>query len=324
MSCCVSARYVVAAVISLLFVANAFGGTEQLSLTSSLLYSQVIKGGEGEVDAYVRNTAPIGSDTANYSVTADYAGPGAGSFTNIGYSYNGSQPADGGASFSAKMPFAIDTSLFTPGTATVNVSATDTATNGVLTQQWQFTVLAHVTPEIYSQVQNKYVPIPAAQEPSVDPLAFGATSGGETFAATSGAVAGRDPPEPTAGMALNSIVSIGDSQITTNLAIFSELDAIAETDENPADGDQFSVQCDTTHVGIFTKTFWLSLSDEQDLPGADAPNSYVAAIRYTFNVAADGSSTYEVDLVPEPTTIWLLLAGIAPGYCMMRRVAGRC
>jgi hypothetical protein len=296
-----------------LCASRANAGTEQLALGSSLKYSQVIKGGEAEVDAYVRNYAPNGSDEANYKITAAYAAPGSVSYTSVGYFYEGAQPADGGVSTSATVPFPIDTSLFTPGTASVTVSATDTDTNSVLTQGWQFTVLRHATPEVYSYVQKKYVAVePPPAEPSVDPLAFGATGGGESFAAIDfpPPVLGNDPPGvPTAGMALNWITSSGDSQITSNFATFANLAPLSDGDENPADGDPFTVQYDTTHPGTFSRTFWLGFSDEQDLPGADSPGSYVAELLYTATVAPDGSSTYEVDLVPEPSTLALLTLG---------------
>jgi hypothetical protein len=166
-------------------------------------------------------------------------------------------------------------------------------------------VLTHSIPEIYSYVKNKFLPVePPPAEPSVDPLAFGATGGGENFPAI---MLGNDPPGvPTAGMALNWITSSGDPQITSNFSTFANLAPLPDGDENPADGDPFTVQYDTTHPGTFSKTFWLGFSDEQDLSGADAPGSYVAELLYTATVASDGSSTYEVDLVPEPSTLALL------------------
>ncbi len=138
---------------------------------------------------------------------------------------------------------------------------------------------------------------PPPAEPTVYPLAFGATGGGEHSLPHGLQCLATIRPESRPPGWLNWITSSGDSQITSNFATFADSAPLADGDENPADGDPFTVQCDTTDAGTFSKTFWLGFSDEQDLPGADAPGSYVAELLYTFNVAADGSSTYEVDLV---------------------------
>src|SRR5262249_17417743 len=159
-------------------------------------------------------------------------------------------------------------------------------------------------PEIFSYVLNKFIPIPPAQEPSVDPLAFGATGGGENFATPLPTPYGNaDPPEPTAGMAMNWFDSEGDSEITSNYATFDNLAAIAADDQDPTHGLAFQVKCLATQPGTFSKLFTLGFSDEQDLPGANSPGTFVARVLYTFEIHADGSSDYEVFLVPEPTSV---------------------
>ena len=83
-------------------------------------------------------------------------------------------------------------------------------------------------------------------------------------------------------------------------------------DENPAEGDAFNVWCNVTQPGTFSKIFYLGFSDEQDLAGADSPGSFVAAVKYTWIVAPDGSATYTASLVPEPSAMILAaLGGIA-------------
>jgi hypothetical protein len=187
----------------------------------------------------------------------------------------------------------------------------DNANNSPQTYNGSVFVLAHSAPQIFSYVLNKYILVPPAPAtaPSPDPLAFGATGGGESFASAWGSNANRDPPEPTAGMAMFFSES-GSSKITSTLSPFSSLAAIAADNQNPDDGSLYEVRCQNDQPGTYTKIFTMYFSDEQDLPGANAPGSFVAQVSYTFHIAPDGSSTYEVYLVPEPTSMVLLAIGL--------------
>ena len=153
------------------------------------------------------------------------------------------------------------------------VNAPDAA-NSPQTVDQSVTVDAHSVPVIWSYSSQSWVAVPSAaeaQSPSPDPLAFGATGGGETFSAAAPNVIGDPPAVPTAGLALNYVNAVGAPQITSNFATFANLAPMPIGDENPAEGDAFNVWCNVTQPGTFSKIFYLGFSDEQDLPGADSP-----------------------------------------------------
>jgi hypothetical protein len=281
-----------------------------LSVTQSS--TKLITGGVVQVNASVTDTDLNDPDGMDYTVTySDWHGSITTPPLNTAESSLASQ-------FTFNSAYGANLAPLGNDPYTISVSSNQ-ATNSPATYNGSVLVLAHSFPQIFSYVLNKFIPIPsAAQEPPVDPLAFGATGGGDTAAVVSGAVSNRDPPEPTAGMALNFISEVGDSKITSNLATFDYLAPIAPDNQNPNDGYVFQVQCVNTSPGTFSKTFTLGFSDEQDLPGANSPGSFVAKVSYTFHINPDGSSTYEVYLVPEPASLALLAIGLPVAAGMMR------
>ncbi len=145
----------------------------------------------------------------------------------------------------------------------------------------------------------------------MDPLAFGATGGGESFAAGAPGVI-NDPVAPTAGLDLDSITAIGDPQITLSLAPFTDLAA----DDDPAFGDPFQILVDGSVPGVYFTDFELNYSDEQDLPGADATGSEHAYFAVQVTVTSGGVTGMVV--VPEPGSGGLLALGLLSVFLVAR------
>jgi hypothetical protein len=272
------------------------GQPGQLALSSQIQYSTVIQGAFDPVTAYIYNTAPPGSASVNYSSFATFP------YGNSG-TYLGTKGADGGVGY-VSLPFSFNSGLVSPGIHSISVTATDTGTGGTLTQSGNVTVLAHGVPAFViggSVVQLSSTP--PAQEPSVDPLAFGATGGGETFAAHAPNVI-NDPIAPTAEMDLDSITVFGSPQISITLHPFTN--EIASDD--PAQGVAFDIDVDGSVPGTYFTTFELNYSDEQDLPGALAPGSEHGFFSVFAEVTASGVTGGIV--VPEPATGTMLVAGL--------------
>jgi hypothetical protein len=137
----------------------------------------------------------------------------------------------------------------------------------------------------------------------VDPLAFGATGGGESFAAGSSLIA--DPDDPTGAMDLDSILVFGDPQITISLTPFEDLAA----DDDPAHGDHFQIVVDGSVPGTYFTIFELNYSDDDQIPGAYAPGSEHGYFAVRADVTESGVTGELV--VPEPSTGALLVAGVA-------------
>ncbi len=271
----------------------------QLAMSSQLQYSTVIQGALDPLNAYIYNTAAAGSAAVNYSVYATFP------YGNSG-TYLGTKAADGGTSY-VTLPFSFNSGLATPGTNSVSVTATDTATGGSLTQSGNVLVLAHGVPAFVlggSVVQLASTP-QTIQEPVEEPLAFGATGGGETFAAGAPNVI-NDPMAPTAELDLDSITASGSPQISLTLHPFT--DQIASDD--PAQGVPFQIDVDGSTPGTYFTTFELNYSDEQDLAGALAPGSEHGFFSVFAQVTASGV-TGGIVLVPEPGTGTILTAGLA-------------
>jgi len=278
----------------------------QLSLSSSIQYSTVIQGFQDPIAAQIYNEAAPGSDAVNFSVYASF--PYGNSAT-----YSGSRPADGGSGY-LSLPFAFNSGLVNPGSNAVSVTATDTGTGGSLTQSGSVLVLAHGVPAFNiggNVIQLSSRPV-AAQEPSVDPLAFGATGGGEFFAAGAPNLI-NDPVAPTAGLDLDSITAFGDSRITLTLTPFTDLAA----NDDPAFGDAFQIQVDGSVPGVYFTDFELNYSDEQDLAGADAVGSEHAYFGVQVTVTADGVTG--MMMVPEPGSCGLLGLGLLPMFLIVLR-----
>ena len=282
----------------LLFIVPAvYADPGQLSMSSFIQYPTVIQGFQDPVTAQIYNEAAPGSDAVNFSVFASFP------YGNSG-TYSGSRAADGGSGF-LTLPFSFNSGLVNPGSHTVSVTATDTGTGGSLTQSGSVLVLAHADPAFNiggNVIQMSSQPV-AAQAPSVDPLAFGATGGGESFAAGAPNVI-NDPVAPTAGLDLDSVTAFGDSQITLSLAPFTDLAA----NDDPAFGDAFQILVDGSVPGVYYTDFELNYSDEQDLPGADAVGSEHAYFGVLVTVTASGVTGMVV--VPEPGSACLLSLGL--------------
>jgi len=292
--------------IFLLWANVSRAATEDLAFSSQIQYSTVIQGATDPIYDYVYNDALTGSDTGHYQAAMSYASPGAVTYTSIGYVYTGSKIADGGTSY-VTLSFPLDTSNFAAGTAAVSITNTDTDTGGTLTQGGQFTVLAHAAPAIY--VQGQIVPLSSStvvkfQAPTNN-FSQAPPAGTEFGASADAQMLGDPPPDvPTAELDLDSVSGQGSSYITTTLAPFTDL----PSDDNPGDGDPFEIDANVPALGDYNTVFNLTYSDEQDLPGADAPGSQTAS----FDVDADvtAATTYWTITVPEPAGASIFLATI--------------
>ena len=293
---------------ALLFVVPAVhAGPGDLSMSSQILFPTVIQGYQDPVTAQIYNEAVPGSDPVNFSVSATFPYGSSGT-------YSGARAADGGTGY-LTLPFSFNSGLVSPGSQTISVTATDTGTSASLTQSGSVLVLAHADPAFNiggNVVQLSSQPLtPVAQEPSVDPLAFGATGGGESFAARA-PNAINDPLAPTAGLDLDSITAIGDPEITLSLAPFTDLAA----NDDPAFGDPFEIQVDGSVPGVYFTDFELNYSDEQDLPGADAIGSEHDYFGVQVTVTPGGGTG--VLVVPEPGSGPLLALGLLSVFLVAR------
>jgi hypothetical protein len=288
---------------------TALAGTEDLALSSDAAYPAIYRGASDRIDAMIYNEAPAGSDAGNYSVLASFPYGDAPAHT-------GTKAADGGTAFITES-FTYDSTGQPFGDNAIKVKLTDTANNDQLTQTVDVNVLDHARPAFVINGRVVQLPLPkpaAAVEPSVDPLAFGATGGGEQFAAGAPNVVA-DPltAVPTGEMDLDSITAVGAPQITITLNPFIDLVA----NDDPASGKPFNVIVDGTNPGHYETQFILNYSDEQDLPGAFPPGSEQGA----FTVVADvttGGVTGEI-IVPEPACVSLTLLAASATLAHRRR-----
>ena len=275
----------------------AHAAPANLGLGTSTI-SPVIIGAQVPLNAFVYNLAAPGADPLDYTIT--YTLPDKSQFEDTG-----TRAADGGASYDFWQKF-LDTSTSPLGmnTTTIRVDAPD-ALNAPQVQQLSVNVLNHAFPGVW--INGKIV-TPAAQAPSPDPLAFAATGGGSTFAAGAPNVIG-DPPlsTPTAGLDLDFVHTHGDPQITITLAPTLDI----APDDDPTAGDPWTIDVDASHAGTFTTFFDLGFSDEQDLPGADAPGSIPWEFEVTATVSPDLSTvTGTLIVLPEPASATTMLAAL--------------
>jgi hypothetical protein len=296
-------RTFVVASIATMFTASAASATPGELALNSATTSTVFQGYQDPLNAFIYNTAPSGSDPVSYSIFATFPYGD----SSIGY---GTKDADGGTSY-ITVPFLFDTSQVDAGTYTVSVTATDTGNGGSLTQSGDVTVLDHADPGFVfgGRVVNLSSTPPAmpdavVQEPSVDPLAFGATGGGESFSAAAPNLIG-DPIAPTGAMDLDSITVFGDPQITITLAPFDDLAA----NDDPAYGKSFQVIVDGSVPGTYFTIFELNYSDDDEVPGAYADGSEHGYFAIRADVTESGVTGELV--VPEPSSCALLALGVA-------------
>jgi hypothetical protein len=298
-------QWLVRCFVLLGIVPAVYADPGQLSMSSFIQYPTVIQGYQDPVTAQIYNEAAPGSDAVNFSVFATFP------YGNSG-AYSGTRAADGGSGF-LTLPFSFNSGLVNPGSHNVSVTATDTGTSGSLTQSGSVLVLAHADPAFNiggNVIQMSSHPV-AAQAPSADFLAFGATGGGESFAAGAPNVI-NDPVAPTAGLDLDSITAFGDSQITLSLTPFTDLAA----NDDPAFGDAFQIQVDGSVPGVYFTDFELNYSDEQDLPGADATGSEHAYFGVQVTVTSGGVTG--VVVIPEPGSGCLLALGLLSVFLVAR------
>jgi hypothetical protein len=287
----------VSALGTLLFLSlPAVGGPSPLLVQSQIQYPKVMQGYQDPVTAFIYNTAPYGNPAEDYSVYATF--PYGQSLT-----YSGQKIADGDTGYAA-VTFQFNSALTNAGTYTLSLTTTDTDTEDTITQSGDVEVLNRADPAFFlgGHVVQMCSQPPPEPEPSQQNEQFGATAAGETYAASARGIID-DPIAPTAGLDLDSITAIGDSQITTSLQPFT--DEVASDDPNS--GTPFQIYVDASNMGTFYTVFELNYSDEQDLPGADAPGSEHGFFGVEATVSADGVTGGIV--VPEPGSF--ALAAIA-------------
>jgi hypothetical protein len=306
--------------------ASAAPAPGQLALNAQVQYSTVIQGGQDPVYGFVYNTAPTGSAAANYKLSSNqsYVSP---------ISYSGSKSADGGTGYTI-LPFTLNSSQVAPANnVPVSLTLTNTDTNAAVTLGGTVNVLAHATPGLV--LSGKVVPL------SVPSVTKFATTPGENAsmpdlsnaslppqeAGTEGPAGGfapgmiGDPPgEPTAELDIDSITASGDSQLALgDPPLFDDLPSTDSASENVF---PFYVELFTDVPGTYTDTFTLHYSDEQDLPGADAPGSEAISFAVTGTLDSSDNINWEVDTdVPEPAGGAILFLGGMP--FLSRRVRRR-
>ncbi len=287
--------------------AKALASTENLAISTQVaFYPEVIQGAEEDIEPEISNS---GTEPGTYTEAATY-GPDQ---VSLG-SYSGTlQP---GTDLSNNFP--LDTTDVPPAAYRVSATLQDTtpgSTAPAITVNSQFTVEAHAAPAIY--LQDEMLPLADCDSPPVqfqtrelDPnsLAQAPPAGTDAAATFAPQMIGDPPPGvPTAELDLDSITSTGSPYITTTLQPFIDL----PSDDNPAEGLPFQVYAFVPALGDYSTTFTLYYSDEQDLPGADAPGSETAS----FTVAVDMTATtadWTVTVVPEPASFGLLtIIGLA-------------
>jgi hypothetical protein len=129
-----------------------------------------------------------------------------------------------------------------------------------------------------------------------------------------------DPPPgvPTAELDLDSVITSGSPDIVSTLQPFTDL----PSDDDPAEGDPFQIDAFVPALGDYSTTFTLHYSDEQDLPGADAPGSETAS----FTVSVDATAAefdWTVSAVPEPASIGLIALATVTMLARPRRTMSR-
>jgi hypothetical protein len=179
----------------------------------------------------------------------------------------------------------------------VVVTARDTNSGQTLSQGGELTVLAHAAPSLV--VNGQIVSLSSENVISfpVDPNSLAQAPPAGTDAASTFApqMIGDPPGEPTAELDLDSVSSFGSPYITSTL---TPTNGMPSTD-TPGTGETFSITAlSPTTNGDYNTTFVVHYSDEQDLPGADAPGSQEAE----FNVSVD---------ITGPTAEWTITTGLS-------------
>lgn len=282
--------------------ARAFAGGEIFAISSNpVVYPEVIQGAQETIDAQVFN---LGTGTGSYAVSAICGS----NQVNLG-SLTGTLLPNANSNNN----FSVNTVALTPGTYPVSATVQDTTpgnTNPNTTVNSQFSVLAHAAPALYLQgaMVPLAAPVPPPVEfttPEVDPNALGQSppAGSEAAASFAPQMIGDPPPDvPTAELDLDSITASGSPYITTTLQPFTDL----PSDDDPAEGLPFQVDAFLPALGDYSTTFTLYYSDEQDLPGADAPGSETASFTVEVDMTAS-TADWTVTVIPEPAALGLMI-----------------
>ncbi len=179
---------------------------------------KVIIGTQVPISATVYNLAAAGSNDLQYRIDWSLADG-----TQYSSANNALAPGDD----YAWDALTFDTNTTGYGLWVSAVTVTDPqATNSPMVATYTTNVVDHAVPMWFTTVNGVATPRPA-QEPQVDPLAFGATGGGESFAAPAVGIVG-DPEWPTAGLDLDSISESGDAQLQ---AVFRPAGCVASSPE---------------------------------------------------------------------------------------------
>jgi hypothetical protein len=272
---------------------------------------RIIRGATVPVLADVFNVAAAGADALNYSLY--YTLPDATTTPVV----NGVRAADGGAGATRwQYDFNSAASPFGANNFSVTVAGQTGTLNSPQTKGLAIQVLNHVEPAMW--INGVEIPIRkgVAQEPSVDPLAFGATGGGESFAASAPHILG-DPLVPTAAMDLDTINLSGDPAISSTLIPTPNV----PPNDSPSAGIPWTINIQNVpghHEAMLT----LGLSDE-DIPGAVSSGSILAELLIKVDVNANGQATGTLTVLPEPTGAATLLLGALAASLRRRRPAKR-
>jgi hypothetical protein len=254
---------------------------DTISLAASTATPSVIAGGS----AQIAGTVSTPNNAGNVSFSLQYQDPNqTATYQTLSFGPNTSATFNNTFNSTGLAPgqYSPQYSLYAPGTTNPNQTAMASVN-----------VLAHAMPYLYVNGVEQALNTNLVEAPSVSPEQAAAT-GGESFAAAAPAMLG-DPNTPTAGLDLDSITSVGSPQITTDLKTFTDLPPDYNPATDTADEDLFHIYLDRTQPGTFSKTFYFTFSDEQDLPGADALGSISGSVTYTFTVTP----------VPEPSSFAL-------------------
>jgi hypothetical protein len=262
---------------------------------------RIIHGATVPVYADVFNVAAAGADDLNYSLY--YTLPDTTTTTVV----NGTRAADGGADATRwQYDFNSAASPFGANNFSITVAGQAGTLNSPQTKGLAIQVLDHVEPAMW--INGVEIPIrkEAAQEPSVDPLAFGATGGGESFSAAAPHILG-DPIVPTAAMDLDTLNLTGDPAITTTLISTHNVTA----DDSPSAGIPWSINVQNV-LGHHEAMLTLGISDE-DIPGAVPTGSIESQLLIKVDVNANGEASGTLTVLPEPTggPTMMLLGAVA-------------
>jgi hypothetical protein len=266
-------------------------GRAVIGMSSFVPRAEAVQGGQVPFYVYVTNTAAAGSSNLNYTLTQRFPNGGQVSVTDT--------LAPGARTVWTNT---FDTTPYPPSSPpgyvypiVSTVSDTNAANNPQSATNY-ISIDAHARPYLYFQgnyfdlTQAPVIPL----EPIFAPLAFGATGGGESVAVAAPAVIG-DPVEAAAELDLDTVSNAGSSYVNTDLAAFTDLTPDYDLTGPPAASNSHPFTIYVSRAappGVYTNTFYLGFSDENDLAGANAPG------------AVQGSFTVITTVPPPSLGIW--------------------